>query len=84
MAIVWPVSVKKSFSEKVEASRILHSNHIARTVPTRSICHSFSTGVRLPFDLPVISCNAVFQGARLLDGSSVLLYRPNKTYVEML
>ena len=46
VAIVWPVSVKKGFWEKVEASRILHSNHIARTVPTRSICSSFSMGGR--------------------------------------
>ena len=48
---------EERFLRKVGASRILHSNHIARTVPTRSICHSFSMGGRLPFDLPVISCN---------------------------
>ena len=36
VAIVWPASVKKGFWEKVEASRILHSNDIAWTVPTRS------------------------------------------------
>ena len=52
LACVW-----KGFWEKVEASRIIHSNHIARTVPTRSICHSFSMGGQLPFDLPEISCN---------------------------
>ena len=34
-------------------------------VHTQSVCHSFSMGSQLPFDLPLISCNGAPSNAEL-------------------
>ena len=56
VAIVWPVSVKKGFEKRLR--QVVFYTQILLPGPTiPKVYDSLSVGCRLPFDLPLISCN---------------------------